>query len=300
MKGEPKMAAKIIDGKAIAESMRNEMKNDVNVLIGKGVTPRLEVVLVGEDPGSVVYVRNKSRDCESVGILSTTHRLPENTTQESLLELIDSFNCDPQVHGILVQLPLPKHIDEGAVLMAIDPKKDVDGFHPVNVGKMVVGEEGFLPCTPHGVQQLLTRCGIETKGRHAVIVGRSNIVGKPMANILVQKRDGANAIVTIVHTAAPDMSVYTRQADILIVAVGRPNIVTADMVKDGAVVVDVGINRIEDASYKQGYRLTGDVAFDEVSEKASWITPVPGGVGPMTRAMLLYNTIKSAKRVCAG
>ena len=290
------MAAKIIDGKAIALQMQDEMKSDVEELVAKGVTPRLDVVLVGEDPASQVYVRNKGLACERIGIASDTHRLPAETTQEELLKLIDSFNNDPKVHGILVQLPLPDHIDESAVLNAIDPDKDVDGFHPVNVGKMVVGEPGYLPCTPHGVQMLLIRSGIETKGKHVVVVGRSNIVGKPVANILVQKKEGANCIVTVVHTAAPDMSVYTRQADILIAAVGRPEIVTADMVKDGVVVIDVGINRVDDPSRKRGYRLTGDVDFEGVSEKASHITPVPGGVGPMTITMLLHNTIDSARR----
>ena len=290
------MTAKIIDGKAIAEEMRNEMKAVVEGIVANGVTPRLEVVLVGENPASQVYVRMKGKDCESIGIASETHRLSEETSQEDLLALVDKFNEDPAVHGILVQLPLPKHIDEATILNAITPKKDVDGFHPVNVGQMVIGEPGFLPCTPHGVQQLLIRCGIETKGKHAVIVGRSNIVGKPMANILVQKKEGANCVVTIVHTAAPDMSVFTKQADILVVAAGRPEVLTADMVKDGAVVIDVGINRVEDSTKKSGFRLVGDVAYDEVAEKASWITPVPGGVGPMTRAMLLYNTIDSAKK----
>ncbi len=290
------MPAKIIDGKAIAETMRNEMQAEVKQLISQGITPRLEVVLVGEDPASQVYVRMKGKDCESIGIASETHRLPEETTQEELLALVGKFNSDPAVHGILVQLPLPKHIDEETILNAIIPEKDVDGFHPVNVGKMVIGEPGFLPCTPHGVQQMLIRCGIETKGKHAVVVGRSNIVGKPMANILVQKKEGANCVVTVVHTAAPDMSVFTKQADILVVAAGRPDVLTADMVKDGAVVIDVGINRIEDSTKKSGYRLVGDVAYDEVAEKASWITPVPGGVGPMTRAMLLFNTLDSAKR----
>lgn len=290
------MGARIIDGKAIAEQMRNDLKVEVERLTANGVVPRLEVILVGEDPASQVYVRNKNRDCELIGIASETHRLSAETSQNELLGLIDSFNRNPKVHGILVQLPLPKHIDEKAVINAIDPGKDVDGFHPVNVGNMVIGAPCFLPCTPHGVQQLLMHSGIETKGKHAVIVGRSNIVGKPMANILIQKREGANAVVTIVHTAAPDMSILTRQADILIVAAGRPQVVTADMVKDGAVVIDVGINRIDDPSAKNGTRLVGDVAFDEVAEKASWITPVPGGVGPMTRVMLLYNTVESAKR----
>ena len=289
--------ASIIDGKAIARQMQDEMKTNVDELVRKGVTPRLEVVLVGDDPASHVYVRNKERACEKVGVETSTHRLPAaETTQEQLLGLIDSFNRDPKIHGILVQLPLPGHIDEGAVLNAIDPDKDVDGFHPINVGRMVVGEPGFLPCTPHGIQQLIVRSGIETKGKHVVVVGRSNIVGKPVANILLQKKEGANAVVTVVHTAAPDMTVFTKQADILIVAAGRPEMITGDMVKDGVVVIDVGMNRVEDATKEKGYRLTGDVDFDSVSKKASWITPVPGGVGPMTITMLLHNTIQSAQK----
>ncbi|MFC1607599.1 bifunctional methylenetetrahydrofolate dehydrogenase/methenyltetrahydrofolate cyclohydrolase FolD [Candidatus Latescibacterota bacterium] len=289
------MAAKIIDGKAIAQQMQDEMKSEVDELISKGVTPRLDVVLVGEDPASQVYVRNKGRACDRLGMSSDTHRLPAETTQDELLKIVEGFNQDSACHGILVQLPLPDHINDEAILNAIDPAKDVDGFHPVNVGKMVVGEPGFLPCTPHGIQMLLIRSGIETKGKHVVVVGRSNIVGKPIANILVQKKEGANSIVTIVHTAAGDMSPYTRQADILIAAVGRPEIITADMVKDDVVVIDVGINRVDDPSREKGYRLTGDVDFEGVSEKAAWITPVPGGVGPMTITMLMHNTIESAR-----
>jgi len=222
--------------------------------------------------------------------------LPAETPEEELIALVDQLNNDPKIHGILVQLPLPGHIDEGKVLLKILPEKDVDGFHPVNVGKMVVGEPGFLPCTPYGIQMLLIRSGIETKGKHVVVVGRSNIVGKPIANILLQKKEGANAVVTVVHTAAPDMSYFIRQADILIVAAGRPEMITADMVKEGVVVIDVGINRVDDPSRERGYRLTGDVDFAGVSEKASYITPVPGGVGPMTITMLLNNTVESAKR----
>ena len=290
------MAAIIIDGKAIAQEMQDEMKGDVEKLVEKGVTPCLEVILIGENPASKVYVRNKERACERIGILSETHRLSEDTSEEEILRLIDEFNNDPKVHGILVQLPLPDHVNEEAILNAIDPEKDVDGFHPVNVGKMVIGAPGFLPCTPHGIQKLLVRSGIETKGKHVVIVGRSNIVGKPVANILLQKKEGANAVVTVVHTAAPDMSIYTKQADILIVATGRPELFTADMVKDGVVVIDVGINRVDDPTRERGYRLTGDVDFEGVSKKASYITPVPGGVGPMTITMLLSNTIESAGR----
>lgn len=290
------MAAKIIDGKAIAQEMQEEMKSEVAELAAKGVTPRLEVVLVGENPASQVYVRNKGRACDRIGVASETHNLPAETSDEELLKIIDGFNKDSKVHGILVQLPLPDHINEETVINAIDPEKDVDGFHPVNVGKMVIGKPGFLPCTPYGIQMLLVRSGIETKGKHVVVVGRSNIVGKPVANILLQKKEGANAVVTVVHTAAPDMSVYTRQADILIVATGRPELFKADMVKEGVVVIDVGINRVDDPSRERGYRLTGDVDFEGVSEKASYITPVPGGVGPMTITMLIHNTIESARR----
>ena len=289
------MAATIIDGKKIAQEMQNEMRADVNALLEKGVIPCLEVILVGENPASQVYVRNKEQACNRIGVKSETRRLPYDTSEEEILRLIEVFNRDPKVHGILVQLPLPDHVNEGAVLNTIDPEKDVDGFHPVNVGRMVVGEPGFLPCTPHGIQILLIRSGIETKGKHVVVVGRSNIVGKSVANILLQKKEGANAVVTVVHTAAPDMSVFTRQADILIVAAGRPEMITADMVKEGVVVIDVGVNRVEDPSKEKGFRLTGDVDFEGVSKKASYITPVPGGVGPMTITMLLQNTIESAK-----
>jgi methylenetetrahydrofolate dehydrogenase (NADP+)/methenyltetrahydrofolate cyclohydrolase len=222
--------------------------------------------------------------------------LPADTPQEDLVALVRKMNEDPRIHGILVQLPLPRHIDEGAVLLAIDPDKDVDGFHPMNVGRMVVGEECFLPCTPHGVVQMLARGGVQIAGSHVVVVGRSNIVGKPVANMLLQKKENANATVTVCHTGTRDMAHFTRQADILIVAAGRPNTVTADMVKEGAAVIDVGVNRIEDASKKSGFRLVGDVDFEAVKEKASVITPVPGGVGPMTITMLLYNTVESARR----
>ena len=288
--------AEIIDGKAIAREMQEELKVQIAELKDKGVTPGLAAVLVGENPASQTYVRSKERACERAGIYSAVKRLPAETPEDELIALVDELNNDPKIHGILVQLPLPDHIDEGKVLLKILPEKDVDGFHPINVGKMVVGEPGFLPCTPYGIQMLLIRSGIETKGKHVVIVGRSNIVGKPIANILLQKKEGANAVVTVVHTAAPDMSYFIRQADILIVAAGRPEMITADMVKEGVVVIDVGINRVDDPSRERGYRLTGDVDFAGVSEKASFITPVPGGVGPMTITMLLHNTVESAKR----
>ena len=291
------MAAKILDGNKVAQEMRAEKAEEIRALKEEhGITPGLAVVLVGDDPASQVYVRNKGRACEQVGIRSDTYRFPADYPEEELLGLISKLNDDPEVHGILVQLPLPEHIDEEKVLYAIDPNKDVDGFHPVNVGKLMIGKPGFLPCTPHGIQQLLLRSGIEIEGKHVVVVGRSNIVGKPVAMILVQKQKGANATVTLCHTGTKDLGYHTRQADILIVAAGRPKTVTADMVKEGAVVVDVGVNRVEDPSSKRGYRLVGDVDFDSVKEKASAITPVPGGVGPMTITMLLRNTIDAAKR----
>lgn len=289
------MTAKIIDGKQVAEDMRQELRDEVQLLKAQGVTPGLGVVLVGDDPASKSYVTAKERACEAIGIYSDDNRLPADTSQEDILALVAKMNADPRIHGILVQLPLPPGVDESTVLRMVSPDKDVDGFHPINVGKMVIGEKAFLPCTPHGVVQLLARSGVETRGAHVVVVGRSNIVGKPVANMLLQKKEHANATVTICHTGTTDMAVFTRQADILIVAAGRPNTVTADMVKDGAVVIDVGVNRVEDASRKRGYRLVGDVDFESVKEKASAITPVPGGVGPMTITMLLFNTVESAK-----
>ena len=288
--------AEIIDGKAIALEMQEEMKAEVAELKNKGIIPGLAAILVGDDPASHTYVRNKEKACERVGIYSDTFRLSGQLPEEELLDIVGEQNRRPDIHGILVQLPLPDHIDEGKVLLKINPDKDVDGFHPVNVGKMVIGEPYFLPCTPHGCKVLLERSGIETAGKHLVILGRSNIVGKPLANIMLQKKEGANAIVTVCHTAAKDLAYYTRQADILVAAAGRPQMVTADMVKDGVVVIDVGINSIEDPSRKSGRRLVGDVDFESVSKKASAISPVPGGVGPMTITMLLHNTIESAKR----
>ena len=289
------MAAKIIDGKAIAEAVRSELKERVAALSAKGTTPGLGVILVGDNPASRSYVTAKERACESIGIYSDDNRLPADTSETDLLNKINQMNQDSRIHGILVQLPLPKHIDESTVLLAIDPAKDVDGFHPMNVGKMMIGEETFFPCTPYGVVQMLMRSGIETAGKHVVVVGRSNIVGKPVANLLLQKKEGANATVTLCHTGTTDLGSFSRQADILIAASGWPNTVTTDMVKPGAVVIDVGVNRVEDASKKNGYRLVGDVDFDGVSTVASHITPVPGGVGPMTITMLLYNTVLSAE-----
>ncbi len=288
--------AKIIDGKAIAQQMQEEMITQVAELKQKGIFPGLAAVLVGDDPASHTYVSSKEKACEKIGIYSVVKRLPASTSENELLSLVEELNQNKKIHGILVQLPLPSHIDEGKVLLKINPDKDVDGFHPVNVGKMVVGQSSFLPCTPHGCQVLLERSGIETKGKHLVILGRSNIVGKPLANIMIQKKEGANCIVTVCHTAAEDISYYTKQADILVVAAGRAKMVTADMVKEGVVVIDVGINRIDDPTAKSGKRLVGDVDFESVYKKASAITPVPGGVGPMTITMLMQNTIQSAIR----
>ena len=290
------MAAEIIDGKQVAAEIRAELKSEVAQLKEQGIVPGLGVILVGVDPASQSYVTAKERACEEAGIYSDDNRLPAETTQDELMALVRRMNGDPKINGILVQLPLPRYIRESEVLLAIDPDKDVDGFHPVNVGKMVVGEKAFLPCTPHGVVQLLLRSGVTIEGAHVVIVGRSNIVGKPLANMLIQKSDTGNATVTVCHTRTKDLAGYTRQADIVIAAAGRPNTVTADMVRDGVVVIDVGVNRVEDATKKRGYRLVGDVDFEAVKEKASLITPVPGGVGPMTITMLLYNTVESAKR----
>jgi methylenetetrahydrofolate dehydrogenase (NADP+)/methenyltetrahydrofolate cyclohydrolase len=290
------MTATIIDGKQVAESIRAELKEEVSRLRTKGIVPGLGVVLVGLDPASISYVTAKERACEELGMYSDDNRLPPDTPQEELMALVRKMNADPKINGILVQLPLPSHINEAEVLMAIDPNKDVDGFHPTNVGKMVVGEKAFLPCTPHGVVQLLLRSGVKLEGSHTVIVGRSNIVGKPLMNMLIQKNPTGNATVTVCHTRTKDLAYHTRQADIIVAAAGRPNTITADMVKEGVAVIDVGVNRIEDATKKSGFRLVGDVDFEGVKEKASFITPVPGGVGPMTISMLMYNTVESAKR----
>jgi methylenetetrahydrofolate dehydrogenase (NADP+)/methenyltetrahydrofolate cyclohydrolase len=293
------MAAQIIDGKQVAADMREELKKEVAKLKEQGVVPGLGVILVGEDPASKSYVTAKERTCEEIGIYSDDNRLAPDTSQQELMALVERMNKDPKIHGILVQLPLPKHLNETEVLLSIDPAKDVDGFHPMNVGKMVVGEESFLPCTPHGVIQLLVRSGVTIEGAEVVIVGRSNIVGKPLANMLIQKKPQRNATVTVCHTRTKDLAAHTRRADIVIAAAGRPNTITADMVKDGVVVIDVGVNRVEDATKKRGYRLVGDVDFEAVKEKASLITPVPGGVGPMTITMLMYNTVESARRTIA-
>ena len=290
------MTARIIDGKQMAAEMRAELKAEVAGLKEQGIVPGLGVILVGEDPASKSYVTAKERACEEIGIYSDDHRLDAKIPQRELMALVEKMNHDPKINGILVQLPLPKGLNESEVLLSIDPAKDVDGFHPVSVGKMVVGEKTFLSCTPHGVVQMLVRSGVKIEGAEVVIVGRSNIVGKPLANMLIQKNDTGNATVTVCHTRTKDLSSHTKRADIIIAAAGRPNTITAEMVQDGVVVIDVGINRVEDATKKRGYRLVGDVDFEAVKEKASLITPVPGGVGPMTITMLLYNTVESAKR----
>ena len=283
------MAATLIKGSEVSKQIREELKQEVAQLKEKhALVPGLATILVGEDEASKVYVGQKEKTCKELGIHSERIDLPGNTTEADLLALIEKLNKNDKIHGILVQLPLPKHINETNILYAIDPKKDVDGFHPVNVGKLMLGEPDFIPCTPHGIQQLLIRSGIETSGAEAVVVGRSNIVGKPIANMLLQKKKGANATVTICHTGTKDIAFHTRRADILIVAAGKPKTITSDMVKEGVVVIDVGVNRLPTG-------LVGDVDFETVKEKAKAITPVPGGVGPMTISMLMYNTVQAAK-----
>ena len=292
------MAAEIISGTEIAKQVRAEVAEGVAALAAStGVAPGLAVVLVGDDPASVVYVRNKGRAAEEVGIFSETYRLPQDTPQDEVVELVRQLNADERFHGILVQLPLPPQVNEEAVLYTIDPEKDVDGLHPFNLGRLAAGNPTFVPCTPAGVQEMLVRSGHDPAGTHVVVCGRSNIVGKPVAMLLLQKAAGANATVTVCHTGTRDLGEITRQGDILIAAAGRAEFITADMVKEGVVVVDVGINRVDDPSRERGYRLTGDVDFGPVSEVASAITPVPGGVGPMTIAMLLKNTLQSARSV---
>lgn len=289
------MSAVIIDGKQIAADVRADVAKKVAELKEKGIAPCLAVILVGENPASVSYVTGKQKALAEVGMVDRSVHLPESTSEEDLLKLIDELNKDETVHGILVQLPLPKHINEDKVIMAISPEKDVDGFHPVSVGNMMIGRPGFLPCTPHGIIVLLKKAGIETNGKHAVVIGRSNIVGKPVSILLARK--DVNCTVTMCHTGTKNMAEITRQADIIVVASGRPHTLTADMVKDGAVVIDVGVNRIPDASKKSGFRLTGDCDFDDLVGKTSFITPVPGGVGPMTIAMLMDNTLQAAMKV---
>jgi len=283
-------SAQIIDGKAIARAIREEIKAEVDALRKRGAVPGLAVILVGEDPASQVYVRQKGKACEQAGIYSITENLPADIAEAELLEKIAEFNANPRYHVILIQLPLPAHINAQKVIEAVDPGKDVDCFHPENVGRLVIGQPRFLPATPSGILELLKRSGNRPEGKHVVVVGRSNIVGKPLANLLLQKTIEANALVTVVHSAAKDIGRFTRQAEILVAAIGRPRYIKADMVKSGVVVIDVGVNRVE-ADTPRGYRLVGDVDFDAVAEKARAITPVPGGVGPMTIAMLLKNTL---------
>ena len=290
------VTAKILDGKALAQEIRSEVAAGVaEMQRNHGVTPGLAAVLVGDDPASAIYVRNKRKACDEVGMVSDTICLPGNSTTEKVLEAVDGLNKNPRFHGILVQLPLPTQVDELAVIESMDPDKDVDGLHPFNVGKLVQGRADFIPGTPAGIQQILLRSGHDPSGTNVVVCGRSDIVGKPMALLLMQPAHGANATVTVCHTHTKNMEEITSQADILVAAIGSPNAITADMVKAGAIVIDVGINRVTDDSRKRGYRLNGDVNFAEVSEKASAITPVPGGVGPMTIAMLLVNTLTATR-----
>ncbi len=288
--------AELIDGRAIAEKVYEQLRGEIAELKARGVQPGLAVVLVGDDPASRAYVRSKDKMCRELGLHSVKLELPTETTQDELLARVDELNSDPAVHGILVQSPPPKQIDESAIVRALDPAKDVDGFHPMNVAKLALGDlSGFVPCTPLGCQRLLVESGVELSGAHVVVLGRSMIVGKPVALLLMQKAEGANATVTIVHSRSRNLPAITRTADIVIAAIGQPHFVKAEHVRDGAVVIDVGINRVEDASAPRGYRLVGDVAFDEVEPKASAITPVPGGVGPMTIAMLMSNTVKACR-----
>jgi len=295
------LPAEIIDGVAIARVIREEAARDTAALITRGVRPGLAVVLVGEDPASTVYVRAKGKACDEARMHSSTIQLPASTSQAELENVVSVLNDDPMIHGILVQMPLPSHLDADAVIRTINPRKDVDGFHPVNVGKLLVGEkDGFVPCTPAGIVELLRRSNIDTRGAECVIVGRSNIVGKPMAALLMQDSSSANATVTVCHRHTRDLAFHTKRADILIVATGRPNLVTGSMVKPGAAVIDVGVNRVDDASVPRRYRLVGDVEFESVSQVASKITPVPGGVGPMTIAMLLSNTVRAAAAIAGA
>ncbi|MBP7830801.1 MAG: bifunctional 5,10-methylene-tetrahydrofolate dehydrogenase/5,10-methylene-tetrahydrofolate cyclohydrolase [Kiritimatiellae bacterium] len=289
------MTAKILDGKAVSQHMRVELAAQVAALRSKGIIPGLGVLLAGDNPASRAYVTAKERACGELGIYSSEVRLPASASRAEVLDTVRAFNRDSRVHGILVQLPLPDASMEREVLETVDPAKDVDGFHPVNVGRADLGLPAFLPCTPHGILQLLRRSGIAVAGMHAVVIGRSHIVGRPLANLLSQKREGGNATVTLCHTATRNLAEHTRRADLVVAAAGRPDTVRADMIRDGAVVVDVGMNRVPDSAAPKGCRLVGDVAFDEVRAKASWITPVPGGVGPMTITMLLFNTVAAAR-----
>ena len=288
--------AEILDGKKIALDLREEIRRETEKLALLGVQPGLAVILAGEDPASVSYVTAKEKALEEAGMFSLDRRLPENVTEEELLRLVAEANADPRIDGILVQLPLPKHISEERVLLAVNPSKDADGFHPFNLGRLMLGQDSFYPCTPYGILMMLVRSGVRVKGKHVVIVGRSATVGKPLANLLLNRIEGGDATVTVCHSATEDLGLHTRQADILVAAAGRAGLVTADMVKPGAVVIDVGVNRIPDASKKKGFRLQGDTDFEALLGVASKISPVPGGVGPMTITMLLANTLKAAKK----
>jgi len=291
----------LIDGGAIGRLVRRDVAAEVERLKALGITPGLSVVLVGDDPASAVYVRSKGKACEEAGMRGETIRLPAETTENALLAQVDRLNADPNVHGILVQMPLPRHIAADKVIRRIRPEKDVDGFHPVNVGKLSIGErDGFVPCTPAGAIELLVRSGVETRGKDAVIVGRSNIVGKPMAALLMQDAPGGNATVTVCHSRTTNLAGHIRRADIVIAAIGKPEMITGDMIKPGAVVIDVGINRVNDAAAPKGYRIVGDVHFASARDVASLITPVPGGVGPMTIAMLMKNTVRAAAQIAGA
>ena len=284
----------LIDGKKVAAEIRNELKEKISLIKEKGMNvPGLVAIIVGDDPASHIYIASKSKACLEIGMRTNTEAFDADITENELVEVIKYYNSNKDYHGILVQLPLPKHINEDRVIETISPKKDVDGFHPISVGNLVIGKDTFASCTPAGIQELLKRYNIDTKGKHVVVVGRSNIVGKPIANIMLQKVEGANSIVTVVHSAAKDISYFTKQADILIAAIGKAEMIKADMVKECVVVIDVGINRVDDSTKPKGYRIVGDVDYEAVSKKASFITPVPGGVGPMTIAMLLSNTFKA-------
>jgi len=293
------MTAQVIDGKEVARAVRKSLKKRIAALAERGVQPGLAAVLVGDDPASQTYVSSKARACEKLKLHSRVIRRPSSLTQDELLEIVAELNADPAVHGILVQSPLPDHIDELAITLTIDPDKDVDGFHPHNVGLMLMGRPRLLPCTPYGIIKLLEHYQLDPAGKEVVVVGRSNIVGKPVAALLLQKGPMANATVTVAHSRTSNLAEVTKRAEILIAAIGRPRTITADMVKDGAVVIDVGVNRVDDPETEKGYRLEGDVDFAACAEKASWITPVPGGVGPMTIAMLMVNTVTAAELLTA-
>ena len=288
----------LIDGKKVSQEIKDELKIKIDSAKNKlGLVPGLVTIIVGENPASQIYVKMKNKACAEIGMYSEKCELDSKISEAELLKIIGKYNNDDKINGILVQLPLPNHIDENKVIEKISPSKDVDGFHPVSVGNLVIGKQTFLSCTPYGIWELLKRYKIETKGKHVVVVGRSNIVGKPIANIMLQKAEGANSIVTVCHSAAPDLSYFTKQADILIAAIGRANFITSEMVKENAVIVDVGINRIDDPNSSKGYKVVGDVDFDSVSKIAEAISPVPGGVGPMTVAMLMKNTVAAATKL---